>query len=606
MHRLAAVIVGLALATSHPVAMQSCCAADSIGEPRMAIPRDLQSYADGDMEIADQLAQRIESDPFNLIATIIFALAIGHSFLAARFRVVSLALQRSHSARIARGEARLHSVSHAGRLFGFLGEVEVIFGLWCIPLLIAMVLRFDWTTAVDYVSERCDYTEAMFVVVIMTLASTRPILKLSEGIIGSIATRFGGSLSAWWFTILTVGPLLGSVITEAAAMTISAHLLLRKLFPLEPSRNLKYATLGLLLVNISVGGTLTHFAAPPVLMVSEAWAWDTSFMFTHFGWKAGVGILLSNALYWLLFRREFAALRWKFEVREHRERILVEYLPRERAEREAARALKRVAAENSHVDQRISSLVDRLTSETKERLREKVQHHLSDMDAEPELVMEAFDQRFEEIKLYLLQKEMPHLLPEEDRAPFIDPNWDNRREPVPVWITIVHVIFIGWTIFNAHHPVLFIAGLLFLLGFETVTADFQNHIDLKQPLLVGFFLSSLVIHGGLQGWWIAPVLGGFDELPLALVATALTSVNDNAALAYLATLVPDFSDGLKYAIIAGAVSGGGLTVIANAPNPAGQAILDKQFGDHGIAPVTLLRLALLPTAIMFAIFMLLR
>ena len=274
MRRWIAFLVGLVISTANPASTQPCFAVELKGEAGLAFPRDLQSYADNDTGILDQVTQRIESEPFNLVATIIFALAIFHTFLAARFRAISHALQLSHSAKIERGEARLHSVSHAGRLFHFLGEVEVIFGLWCIPLLITIVLYFNWSTAVQYVSKSCDYTEAMFVVVIMTLASTRPILKLAEGVIGSIARRFGGSLSAWWFTILTIGPLLGSFITEAAAMTICAHLLLRKLYQLEPSRNLKYTTLGLLLVNISVGGTLTHFAAPPVLMVSEAWAWD--------------------------------------------------------------------------------------------------------------------------------------------------------------------------------------------------------------------------------------------------------------------------------------------------------------------------------------------
>jgi hypothetical protein len=126
----------------------------------------------------------------------------------------------------------------------------------------------------------------MFVVVIMTLASTRPILKLSEVSMAQIATRFVGTLTAWWVTILTVGPLLSSLNTEPAAMTICALLLARKFYELGPSPALKYATLGLLFVNVSVGGTLTHFAAPPILMVAERWDWGASHMMLHFGWKA--------------------------------------------------------------------------------------------------------------------------------------------------------------------------------------------------------------------------------------------------------------------------------------------------------------------------------
>ncbi|MBT6143845.1 MAG: hypothetical protein HOH74_00370, partial [Gemmatimonadetes bacterium] len=145
----------------------------------------------------------------------------------------------------------------------------------------------------------------------------------------------------------------------------------------------------------------------------------------------------------------------------------------------------------------------------------------------------------------------------------------------------------------------------FFLGFAQATASHQNRLDLKPPLLVGFFLAGLVIHGGLQGWWIAPVLGSLGEVPLMMGATVLTAFNDNAAITYLSTLVPGFTDALKYAVVAGAVSGGGLTVIANAPNPAGQSILKRYF-EHGISPAGLLKGALVPTLIMGLSFMLLR
>jgi hypothetical protein len=59
-------------------------------------------------------------------------------------------------------------------------------------------------------------------------------------------------------------------------------------------------------------------------------------------------------------------------------------------------------------------------------------------------------------------------------------------------------------------------------------------------------------------------------------ATALTAITDNAALTYLGSLVEGVSDQLKYALVAGAVSGGGLTVIANAPNPAGAGFSSRQ------------------------------
>jgi Na+/H+ antiporter NhaD/arsenite permease-like protein len=119
---------------------------------------------------------------------------------------------------------------------------------------------------------------------------------------------------------------------------------------------------------------------------------------------------------------------------------------------------------------------------------------------------------------------------------------------------------------------------------------------------VGFFLAGLVVHGGLQGWWIGPVLHGLAETPLFAAAGVLTAFNDNAAITYLASLVPDLSNSLKYAVVAGAVTGGGLTVIANAPNPAGQAIL-ATFFPEGISPLKLFLGALLPTILIAAVFL---
>jgi hypothetical protein len=160
-----------------------------------------------------------------------------------------------------------------------------------------------------------------------------------------------------------------------------------------------------------------------------------------------------------------------------------------------------------------------------------------------------------------------------------------------------------WTILNAHHPALFVPGLLFYLAFAQVTSPYQNNVDLRSPLLVGFFLGGLLIHGGVQGWWIEPVLGSLAEIPLMLAATIMTSFNDNAAITYLATLIPGITDSMKYAVVAGAVAGGGLTVIANAPNPAGQAIL-KGFFENGVSPARLFLAAVGPTTIVWLIFLL--
>jgi hypothetical protein len=175
---------------------------------------------------------------------------------------------------------------------------------------------------------------------------------------------------------------------------------------------------------------------------------------------------------------------------------------------------------------------------------------------------------------------------------------------IPPWIIGVQILFMAFIVLVAHYPALFIGAFLFFLAFAQATAHHQKKIDLRPPLLVGFFLAGLVVHGGLQSWWLEPVLKSLGRIPLYISATILTGFNDNAAITYLATLVPGFTDALKYAVVAGAVTGGGLTVIANAPNPAGQAILQRFFPD-GVSPVKLLVAALVPTLFMAAAFMLL-
>ena len=284
------------------MAVLLCCFATAFAsEPghgaTLDFPPDLESYGDAGLPILERLSQRIEVNPFNLAGTLIFLLAVIHTFLCSKFSALAHRLEQQHELKREKGEVPRTSVSHRARLMEFLGEVEVVFGLWAVLLLIAVMAFFNWPTAVNYVSHGVNYTEAMFVFVIMTLASTRPILKLAEAFMQMVADLLGGSLKAWWISILTLGPLLGSFITEPAAMTISAMLLIGRFYVLEPSNRLKYATLGLLFVNISVGGTLTHFAAPPVLMVAEPWGWDSWFMLSHFGWKAVLGIVISNVLF---------------------------------------------------------------------------------------------------------------------------------------------------------------------------------------------------------------------------------------------------------------------------------------------------------------------
>jgi hypothetical protein len=580
-------------------------AAEPVSSDAGNFPRSLESYNDADAgSIWAILQNRVKKEPFNLIATLIFFLAIVHTFMTGRFMTIAHKWEHEQQEKIKSGAADRDSVHHGAELFHFLGEVEAVFGIWAIALVLAIIGFYDWKTMVHYISYRVNYTEPLFVVVIMTLAATRPILRLSEAIIRKIARLLGGTLTARWLTALTIGPFLGSFITEPAAMTISALVLARIFYELEPSQRFKYATLGLLFVNISVGGTLTHFAAPPVLMVASPWKWTTPHMLTHFGWKAELGFLLSNALYFLAFRKELARLEEKSMLVRLKDEIQEKYFKRMDMDARFQELLKAVEGEQGAIAA-VDEQIQKVAQETRQRLEKRYIPQLVEKGIDEDLVQQAFGQRFEEIKLRAMRRGLPALLPDNRRGPFNDPDWDQRDDPVPVWVTIVHVFFMVWTILNAHHPQLFIPGMLFFLGFAEVTKPFQNRVDLKPALLVGFFLGGLVIHGGVQGWWIAPILGNLAEIPLMLGATILTAFNDNAAITFLSTLVPDFTDSLKYAVVAGAVAGGGLTIIANAPNPAGVSILKKYFNNE-VSPGGILAGALVPTAIVWLIFLIFR
>lgn len=373
------------------------------------LPLPLTAYSPSTGSLVHDLASRLQREPFNGIATATFALAVLHTFSATRFTALAHRIQHQHESRT-RATGRQATPSIAAELLHFLGEIEVVFGLWAVVLLAAMTMYAGWQTATHYLSVGVNYTEPMFVVVIMGLASTRPVIQFAESALRRVAGWFGGSPAAWWMAILTVGPILGSFITEPAAMTICALLLARQFFDLQPSTRLKYATLGVLFVNVSIGGTLTNFAAPPVLMVARAWNWDMAFMATHFGGRAAVSIAVSTMAYFFIFKREF---------------------------RELARRAPAVDVE----------------------------------------------------------------LPDEAPAPGVG------LLPSPGWLIAVHLLFMAWTVFTSHYPALFVGGFLFFLGVAKATSAYQNRIELKTPLLVGFFLAGLVIHGGLQAWWIEPVLG---------------------------------------------------------------------------------------------------
>ncbi len=486
-----------------------------------AFPPSLESYGDAELtSVPAILAGRIRAEPFNLLASTIFLCAIIHTFFANSFTRLGDLQEKKHRQTVAGAGAGTlgtyppgrEPVSFAATILHFLGEVEAVFGIWAAVLLGTICLWFDWEHVTRYVAT-INYAEPVFVVVIMCIAGTRPVVKAAERGTSLVSRVGGGTPSAWWLAIFFLLPPLGSFITEPAAMTVAALLLSEKIFALEPSRRFKYATLGLLFVDISVGGMLTHFAAPPVLMVASAWNLDSSTLLQHFGWKALVGIAISNILFFVLLRHEFSALASGAQI-----------------------------AERAHIQ-----------------------------------------------------------VPPE--------------EPVPWWVTIVHLLFVVFTVLALHSPPLVIMGLLFFLAFTEATRHHQYELNIRSPLLVGLFLAALVTHGGFQQWWIQPVLSSLGQLQLFVGSIVLTAFNDNAAITYLASLVPAFdsvhagaggaASPLQYAVLTGAVTGGGLTIIANAPNPAGQAILAKHFRG-GVSPAGLLAGALLPTALLAGCFWLLQ
>lgn len=409
-----------------------------------------------------------------LVGAAIFAVAVLHTFSTKFFEHLA------HT-----------NPKHAG-LWHLLGEVEVVFGFWAMVLMLTMLALAGPADAARYLDTR-NFTEPMFVFAIVVIAGSRTILYAARRLAGAAARLVpmqGGM--PFYFVGLSVIPLLGSFITEPAAMTLAALMLRDRIFAAQMSTRLKYATVGVLFVNVSIGGTLTSFAAPPVLMVAAKWNWDSWFMLTHFGWKAALAVFVNALAATLIFRSELSAM-------------------------------------------------PATTSTDSDRM--------------------------------------------------------------PLGVVFIHLLFLAGIVTFAHHPAAFMGLLLFFIGYAQAYPQHQDHrLLLREGLLVAFFLAGLVVLGGLQQWWLEPLLRGMDASTVYYGATALTAITDNAALTYLGSLVEGLSDEFKYALVAGAVTGGGLTVIANAPNPAGYSILRGKFEDETIHPAGLFIAALPATLVAIVAF----
>ncbi len=403
-----------------------------------------------------------------VVAAVLFAVALVHTFSTKVF------------ARLEETRPR-----HAG-VWHLLGEVEVVFGFWAMVLVVVMALLEGRDAATAYVDSR-NFTEPLFVFAIMVIAGTRPIIQTAMSLVRvlSRALPLPGSMGTY-LVALTVVPLLGSFITEPAAMTLAALVLANSLYSREVSNRLRYGTLGVLFVNVSIGGVLTNFAAPPVLMVAGTWGWDMPFMLSNFGWKAALAVLVNGLGATLLFRHELARLQ-----------------------------------------------------------------------------------------------------------PAVGPL--ARRVPLP--LVAAHVAFLVGLVVFAHHPAVFMGIFLLFLGVAKAYERHQDRLILREGLLVAFFLAGLVTLGGMQEWWLRPLLAQMTSGQVFFGAAGLTAFTDNAALTYLGSLVEGLTDEFKYALVAGAVTGGGLTIIANAPNPAGASILRRYFDGEAISPLGLVLAALLPTVV---------
>lgn len=415
-----------------------------------------------------------------IFGTAIFAVAILHTFLVQKI------IHFSH--RFPKDSFR-HGVLH------LLGEIEIVFGVWAAVFLTTMAILSSPGIAVNYL-QSLNFTEPLFVFVIMVIAATKPVLIVAQKSIQVVSVllrkifRTPEKLTDI-FVILTLGPLSGSFITEPAAMTVTALLLVSTFH--SPPERLAYFLMAVLFVNVSVGGAMTPYAAPPILMVASRWNWDFAFVFQHFGLKSMLIVLINAIMLSIYFRKDIQQYCYSLKEAEQKQ--------------------------------------------------------------------------------------------------------ENKGPAIPRGVTLLHLVFLVAVVITAHYQSVFMGIFLFFLGLSTVTKKYQDHLRLRESLLVAFFLGGIIVFGSYQRWWLEPLLSSMSDATLFKGATLLTAITDNAALTYLGSQVPSLTPESRYALVAGAIAGGGLTVIANAPNPAGFSILNHKFPGGNVNPLKLFAAAIIPTTV---------
>lgn len=409
------------------------------------------------------------------LATTFFFLALLHTFLVSQFAKIS---------------HRFEKGSAPEAFFHLLSEVEVVFGFWAFLFLTVWTLIAGPGEVIQY-QQGLNLTEPLFIFCIMIMASTRPVITAARKFILLISDKLSlvlrfKKIQLQFLTLMILGPLLGSLITEPAAITITALLLYRMINKEKISSGFLYSIIGLLFVNVSIGGALTNFAAPPILVVARQWNWGLWDVFSHLGEAAIVAVIINACLI-----------------------------------------------------------------------------------------------------AYLNRHEMNNALEPIEKDSY----------PMPIWVVISHFVFLFSLVATAHYSQVFLGLFLIFIGLVSVTKNYQDQLKFREALLVAFFLGGLIVFGSFQKWWLEPLMALLSDKILFISAIGLTAVTDNAALTYLGSQVEGLSELSKWALVGGAVVGGGLTILANAPNPAGFSILSSHFPDSTLNAAKLLKAAFLPTLV---------